>query len=81
MTTPSNNLAAARAAKKKAQSQFGAWPQVVALGVTRTGAEYAVKISLKDPLPPSQRIPSSIDGVPIVVQVTGPIRKSDQRGT
>jgi hypothetical protein len=81
MTTRSNNLAAARAAKKKAQTQFGAWPQVIALGITRTGTEYAVKISLNEPLPLSRRIPSSIDGVPIVVQVTGPIRKSDQRAT
>ena len=75
MATAKEKLDKARTVKEKVRKRFGKWPQVGAFAITRAGKEYAVKISLTAPLAASQQIPGIIDGVPIVVQETGPIRK------
>jgi hypothetical protein len=63
----------ARAAKSKAAEMFGRRRDVVGVGITRCGASYAVKVNLS--AEPATELPRSVDGVPIRVEVVGPLRK------
>jgi hypothetical protein len=45
-----------------------------AVGTAREGAGYVLKASLQRPLPPHVLAPESVAGVPLRVEVTGPIR-------
>jgi len=65
----------ARAAKAAAQRYFEERGSVVGVGVTRVDGDYAVKINLREPLADGIEIPAEIDGVPVRVEVVGPIRK------
>lgn len=68
-------LEQARAAKAAALRYFEHVGIVVGVGVTRIDADYAVKINLREPLPSHVNVPPDIDGVPVRVEVVGPIRK------
>jgi hypothetical protein len=62
----------ARAAKDKAKDLFTA---NVGVGITRIADGYAVKVNLRNPIPDTESVPNSIDGVPIQFEVVGEIHK------
>jgi hypothetical protein len=65
----------ARAAKDSVYRKFAKiGSRVVGVGITRKGGEYAVKVNLAEPLGPGVKVPTSIKGVPIRIEVTGVIR-------
>jgi hypothetical protein len=65
----------ARAAKDSVYRKFKKMgSQVVGVGITRQGDEYAVKVNLAEPLPIGTKVPTSVNGVPIHVEVIGTIR-------
>ncbi|NUR55637.1 MAG: hypothetical protein HOQ29_14425 [Acidobacteria bacterium] len=76
---PHVTLEQARAAKTAALRRFDRLPSLVGVGVTRVNGEYAVKLNLREPLAPAAAVPSEIDGVPLVVEVVGSIRKRASR--
>jgi len=68
-------LVEARAAKERAKAIFASKPSVVGIGITRVGDRYGVKVNLDAPPAPDANLPESIDGVPIRIEVVGPIRR------
>ena len=64
----------ARAAKERAKSLFAGKASVVGIGLTRVGDGYGVKVNLATPPAPDADLPESIDGVPVGIEVVGPIR-------
>jgi hypothetical protein len=66
------SLDQARAAKDKAKQLF---TTNVGVGITRVDDGYAVKVNLRNPLPEGENTPTSIDGVPVQIEVVGEIRK------
>lgn len=69
------DLEAARAAKPAVLSTFGALATVAGIGITRIGGRYGLKVNLQSAPPAHVRLPSEVDGVPIRVEVVGPIHK------
>ena len=65
----------ARAAKGTAKAALARVPGVVGIGLTKVGDDYALKVNLREALPPGVRVPDDIEGVPVKVEVVGPIRK------
>jgi hypothetical protein len=65
----------ARAAKAAAKQELGHVPGVSGVGLTKVGDDYALKVNLRDELPPGVKVPESIAGVPVQVEVVGTIRK------
>jgi hypothetical protein len=65
----------ARAAKQRAKAIFADEPSVVGIGITRVGDGYGVKVNLDASPSPDAKLPETIDGVPIRIEVVGPIRK------
>jgi hypothetical protein len=68
------SLDEARAAKASAAAAFGRLAEVAGVGITRVGDGYGVKVNLSRP-PDTPGLPTEIDGVPIQVEIVGPIRK------
>jgi len=68
-------IAQARAAKDVAKIELAGIPGVVGIGLTKVGNDYALKINLREALPGDMRVPQSIAGVPVKVEVVGQIRK------
>lgn len=68
-------LNAARCAKDEAKRQVAATADVVGVGLTkaRTGGGYAVKVNVR--AAPKLPVPETVQGVPVVVEVVGTIRK------
>jgi len=66
-----DGLTAARAAKKKLAKSL---PNA-ALGITRCGEAYAIKVNLTEELPEGKSLPENVDGVPVKTEVVGPIKK------
>jgi hypothetical protein len=64
----------ARAAKERAKSLFAGKASVVGIGLTRIGDGYGVKVNLGAPPAPDADLPESIDGVPVRIELVGPIR-------
>lgn len=62
----------AQAAKEAAYDAWSKVAQVVGVGVTRSGDGWAVKVNLAAA---GGRGPSEVDGVPVVVEITGVPRK------
>jgi hypothetical protein len=62
----------ARTAKEKARGLF---PSDAGLGITKIGSDYAVKVNLSSPVSDLDNLPTSIDGVPVQVEVVGQIKK------
>jgi hypothetical protein len=65
----------ARAAKERAKAIFAGKTSVVGIGITRVGDRYGVKVNLDAPPATDAEFPETIDGVPIRMEVVGPIRK------
>lgn len=68
------SLDRARAAKAHALREFRKYCDVVGVGITRVGGEYAVKINLSERPAPGVELPTHVDGVPVKVEVTGVIK-------
>ncbi len=65
-----------RAAKAKAAELLGAMVGQVAIGIQPLGhGLYALKVNLPSDPPPETTLPTEIDGVPITVEVVGPVQK------
>jgi hypothetical protein len=64
----------ARAAKERAKRIFAKKASVVGIGITRVGDRYGVKVNLEAPPPADANLPETIDGVPVRIEVIGPIR-------
>ena len=64
----------ARAAKERAKAIFAGKASVVGIGITRVGDGYGVKVNLDAPPATDAEFPETIDGVPIRIEVVGPIR-------
>jgi len=73
--TKAATLEDARSAKAEAKRQFAAKADVVGVGLTKakTGGGYAVKVNVKKK--PTEPVPETVQGVPVVVEVVGTIRK------
>jgi len=69
------SLEQARAAKESAKALLAALPGVVGVGITKVGEDYALKVNLREPLPPGVRAPERIGDVPVRVEVVGRITK------
>lgn len=67
----------AQAAKATALARLAGRADVVGVGLTRVGGDYAVKVNLAAPPADADAIPSTIDGVPVRVEVVGTPRKRD----
>ncbi len=65
----------ARAAKSVARQLMSKLLGDVAIGITRIGDDYGLKINLQVAPPDSVVLPKDVDGVPIRFEVTGPITK------
>ena len=69
------SLERARAAKESAKTQLGSLPGLVGVGITKLGEDYALKVNLREALPPGMSVPERIGDVPVCVEVVGTIRK------
>lgn len=67
-------LEAARAARRKALRLLAQGAAVCAVGIAREGGRYVVKLSLETDPDPALELPAQIDGVPVVIEVIGPVR-------
>ena len=68
------SLAEARAAKEKLSRAVGERPEVNGVGITKVRKGYAVKLNLSEDVV-GEPMPEEIDGVPVQVEVVGPISK------
>lgn len=68
------SLAQARAAKARALEIFSRFGVVVGVGLVRMADGYGLKVNLQRQ-PAATRLPRSVDGVPVTVEVVGAIRK------
>lgn len=68
------SLEQARAVKTKAKRELGPGFQVVGVGLTKVSGCPAVKVNLAQP-PSGTAMPKQIDGVPLVFEVVGRIRR------
>jgi hypothetical protein len=75
----SSGLDKARAAKARAHEVFSKLADVVGVGITTIGSEYGLKVNVSSPPPPSNVLPSEVDGVPVRMEVVGKIRKRDSK--
>ena len=69
------SLEQARAAKESAKALLAALPGVVGVGITKVGADYALKVNLREPLPAGVSAPERIGDVPVCVEIVGRITK------
>jgi hypothetical protein len=69
------SLRQARAAKESARALLAALPGLIGVGITKLGKDYAVKVNLREPLPPGVSAPERIGDVPVRVEVVGRIAK------
>jgi hypothetical protein len=65
----------ARQAKEAAKTELADLPCVAGIGICKVGDDYAVKVNLTATLPADITPPDRIEGVPIVFEVVGEIRK------
>ncbi len=64
-----------RAQKARAAKVFGLVGEVVGVGITRVNDGYGLKVNLRENPGPGVQVPQDVNGVPVRVEVTGPIRK------
>ncbi len=74
---PGADLEKARETKPKALSLFSHLAQVNGVGITRVGDGYGIKVNLAQSLPEGIELPEELDGVPVIVELVGPIRKRE----
>lgn len=65
----------ARRAKAAGKRLFGTLESFAGIGLTRRDGHYAVKVNFTNPPRDRASIPREIDGVPVVVDVVGEIRR------
>lgn len=69
-------LSEARAARPRAREIFSQLVGEVAIGLTRLPNEsYALKVNLSEAPADEASLPNEVDGVPIICEVVGRIRK------
>jgi len=69
---PEVELLTAGAAKKLALEFFRTWPEVVGIGIGFDPiTKFAIKVNLVSPV--NREIPADFLGVPVQIEVTGPI--------
>jgi hypothetical protein len=68
-------LSEARKAKPAAQKIFTGLVGEVAVGITRVGGHYGLKVNLASSPAANVTLPTTVEGVPVHVEVTGTIRK------
>ena len=68
------SLEEARAAKARAIDTFARLAAVVGVGITRVGEGYGLKVNLAEPPDSDVTLPGDVDGVPVRVEITGPIK-------
>lgn len=66
-------LERARAAKETTTRLARKITGVNGIGITKRRGRYAVKVSIAEARPTG--LPESVDGVPLVIEVVGPVRK------
>lgn len=71
---PRITLERARAAKAHIARQLANLPTLTGIGLSRVKGEYAVKVNLSEPLASEATLPDEVDGVPLRIEITGPIR-------
>ena len=76
----STSIEQARRAKPKAADAVRALATVVGVGLTRVEGSYAIKVNLLEAVPDAE-LPGAIDGVAILYEVVGPIRRRAATGT
>ena len=59
-------------AKQKAWSIYSPLGKVTGIGVVRSGNAWGLEVDFAEPLALGTAIPSEVNGVPIVVDITGP---------
>jgi hypothetical protein len=65
----------ARAAKTKATKLLEDHPLLQGIGITKQGADYGLKVNLLEG--DAGAVPDDVDGVPVQVEVVGPVRPQD----
>jgi hypothetical protein len=65
----------ARSAKEPAREVFERLGEVAGIGITRCGEGYGLKVNLKQCMPAGVAAPAEIKGVPVKVEVVGPLKK------
>jgi hypothetical protein len=64
----------ARAAKLSVKA-LDVLPADAGVGITKLGADYAVKVNLREPLPKGVSLPEKVDSVSLCVEIVGVITK------
>lgn len=72
MSKPAS-LEQARAVKEEVARRLAGAGEVVGVGLTKARGGYAVKVNLKEP--PRGPVPDEVDGVPLLIDVVGVVRK------
>ena len=75
---PPITIAQARRAKIELKKLVGDDENVVGVGLTKDESGYAIKVNCKSE-PKRSRVPSSVEGVPVVSEVVGTIRARPPR--
>ncbi len=70
-----HSLEHVRAAKGEAAEVFGKLASVVGIGITKINDSYALKVNLDSEPPAEVTLPTEVSGVPVQVEVVGPIKK------
>jgi hypothetical protein len=73
--TTDADLKRARAAKPAAERMLGDILGQVSIGITRIDGRYGLKVNVETAPRAGRIVPSEIAGVPVRIEVTGPIRK------
>ncbi|MEY2565169.1 MAG: hypothetical protein QOH88_3362 [Verrucomicrobiota bacterium] len=74
-TTAGPSLDQVRAAKRQALGAFKRLGKVNGVGITRVGEGYGLKINLEEAPAKEVTLPDAIQGIPVRVEVVGPIKK------
>ena len=67
-------LERAKAAKAVAVRRFRSLDNLVGVGITRVHGHYAVKVNLSERMPPGVTLPANVNGVPLLIEITGCVR-------
>ncbi len=72
-------LAQARVARKRAKDELSALPGVTAVGISKVGDDYVLKVNLREPLPAGIVAPTQIAGVAVLCEVIGRVTRRPAR--
>ena len=75
----STSIEQARAAKISVQQLLAPLVQLAGIGLTRVGDGFVIKVNLRVPPPPDVKLPPSVNGVPLRVEVVGGISRQKLR--